>query len=159
MVKTAASIRSGVLAMAVAMSGCAASSSSQQMAATAEVPVPAILAPVRSAYIQTWTGGNADAMSAYFAKFAIVVVPGERYTGWEDILLRWLRPTMKGLTTYSTIPTEFMTLGEDIVERGRFMYTITHESGKTETKSAVFTQRWSRDKTTGEYKIAAVDVS
>src|SRR5688572_5228296 len=145
--KSAANIRFSLLAIAIVLGGCA---SSPQAGSSEGVAVPSSLATVRPAYIQTWTGGNPDAMETYFAKYAIVVIPGERFTGWDDILLRWLRPNMKGITSYSTVPVEFMTLGDDIVERGRVSYTITHESGKTETKRGVFTTRWTRDKTTGE---------
>jgi uncharacterized protein (TIGR02246 family) len=153
MVTSAAKIRVSMLATMVVLSACA---SGPKQGAIAVAP-PSELSAVLSAYAQAWVSRDLAAFEPFFAKEAIVVVPGERYTGWEAIAERWLKPMVKDVTEFKVVPVEFMKLGDDIVETGNLQYRLTFESGKVETHGAKFTQRWQRA-ADGTWRIAALDL-
>lgn len=149
------------LVLSAALAACASSgqpASDTQSPASSELAAPEAISAVRAAYLAAWNGGNPEAFNMLFHRYAIVQVPGERYTGYDDILQRWIGPTMRGISDFRVTPIEFMKLGDDVVETGRLTYRTTHDSGKVETKSAKFTQRWQLGKD-GTWRIAAMDLN
>ena len=111
-------------------------------AAPSDVGVmPAELNIAHSGLYRAWQGDDAMAMRPYYTDDAVVVATSGRYTGWQDIHTRWLVPTLKDISDFMAMPSSFTRNGDEIVEVGRYMFTITRD-GKTEQQRGTYSQRW-----------------
>lgn len=118
--------------------------------------MPAELNVAHSGLYRAWQGDDALAMRPYYADDAVIVTPSDRYTGWQDIQTRWLVPTLKDITDFMAMPTSFTRNGDEIVEVGRYMFTMTRD-GKSQDQRGTYSQRW-KLQPSGMWRLTAVNI-
>jgi ketosteroid isomerase-like protein len=136
--------------LSLVAAGCATSSELDVASLPSELTtaVPALLA--------AWQGDNVVAFEPYYAENVIVVTPTDRYSGWSDVRARWITPALPAMTNFRATDQTFTREGNDIIETGRYSYTITQD-GRTENMRGSFAQRWQRQ-ADGSWRVASVAV-
>jgi ketosteroid isomerase-like protein len=84
------------------------------------------------------------------------VTSTDRYSGWNDMHARWLTPTLKGMSNFMAMPTNFTREGDDIIETGRYSFTMTQD-GTSQNVTGRYAQRWQRQPN-GNWRVATANI-
>lgn len=156
-------------AMGLALGACATVESPQEGAVVTGQPaavvtttpavavtIPTELATIHPAYVTAWQGTDPHALRVYFADNAVVTTPAGEFTGWHDIHMKWLMPTLPNMSGFTAVPTAFTREGDVIVETGNLKYVLKRD-GQPSDVSAVYTYRWQKQ-ADGSYKLLSVQI-
>ena len=118
--------------------------------------VPAELRTAVPAVQRGWENGDVNALRPFYADNVVVEAAGERYSGWNDVRTRWLEPAFPVMSGFRSTDLVFDREGADIIERGRYSFTLTAD-GRMERASGAFAQRWQRQPD-GSWKVVSLRV-
>ena len=153
-----------LLLAAAAVAGCTARSDTMPAdsrtlpsaeATTADI-LPSELAVAHPALYRAWQGNDPMAMRPWYTDNALIVTSSDRYTGWNDMHTRWLTPTLKGMSNFMAMPASFTREGDDIVETGRYSFTMTQD-GKVQEVRGRYAQRWQRQ-SNGNWRVVSANI-
>jgi ketosteroid isomerase-like protein len=107
------------------------------------VAVPSELVATHPALLRAWQGEDPNALRPFYADNAIIVTPTERYAGWNDMNARWITPTLQVASNFMAMPSSFVREGNDIIENGRYHFSITKD-GQVHAMKGRYAHRWQR---------------
>ena len=151
-----------LLLSAAALSSCATPSNSitTKAAASADArtaaTLPGELSVAHPALYRAWQGKDPLAMRPWYVDNALIVTTTDIYRGWNDMLTRWLEPTLKGMSNFMAMPTSFTREGDDIIEVGRYSFTVTQDNVAQEVRGG-YAQRWQRQPN-GNWRVATANI-
>lgn len=118
----------------------------QQHAAHAGAPpLPAAVAAANDAYLAAWNGTDPAAVLAFYTPTAVVVQNGTRLAR-EELLERWIAPTVGRVTQLQGETQDVIADGNRVVTSGSFRYRSVPPDGAPSTLHGVYTHTWERQR-------------
>ena len=132
-----------MLVAAAALVGCTARTNMSGTDMSASAGVPTELSTAYPGLARGWVALNAEAIRPYYAENAVIVLPQTQFNGWNDMHTRWLAPNLSNMRNFSTSGVTFTREGNDIIETGRYSYSVL-QGGSSEKRQGAFANRWQR---------------
>ena len=105
---------------------------------------PAELVAASDAIVRAWNGESAEALAAFYAADAVVVVDDSTYEGRDGIRDRWMANALPVLSDLQLSGRTFSGSGDTRTETGRYTHALTMPDSAAITVTGSYDVTWLR---------------